>query len=600
MRQDAIQLFNDNGTDETDSTTKAGIGVDITDQALDENIVVRFVVQETAGFANANFRPQLEIRLNGGTYQAVNATSTIGRSSASTVLVDQEDTTQRVGSGTFLTPNEGVDEVDGRAGLNGINFVGNDEAEFAYCFQVRSADVSGGDNVEVRIDSGSIDVYGDPEIKITIVASGGTINNVTTPGSGSNAVTTDSTVELRERNRIDAEVSEVIDADVPLRLRYRVLSDSLVVTDLAAIAISIRPAVLSEYIQKVSDALWIDDVFSYASRFRNREQSDSINVEDVHSSYIENNEENIETIDPNDDSVEVRFRNRLQSDSFVVTDNTIATYIPEGDGVINNVTLQDLTSVAVNDVTLFLRERNREQSQSVEANDFDSISRLRNRGQSDSIDVDDVNTQYIESNNVVTETIDPNDDSIELRERNRIAIDNAVVIDNVIATYIPEDAGEINNVTLSDAIAVTDQLVALRERIREQVNALDTNDSLAVLRLRNRLSIESLDVSDDRLRDIVRSLLDVVSVGDDTALLRERYRALLDSINVADSITATVETGVSAVTLLDSIDVTDNAIAQRNVILGQFLIRHGIEELNVDYGLEINVHALHGITEETS
>lgn len=173
FRQHQIQVFNDNGTDETDSTSKAAVGVDITGQALDENLVVRFLVQETAGNAQANYKPQIQIRLNGGTYQVIDAASTIGRASASAILVDTEDSTQRIGSGTFVSPNAGVDTGDGVAGQNALNFVGNDETEFVYCLQIRSAEVNAGDNVEFRIDPAFIDVYGDPEIKVTIAAGGG-------------------------------------------------------------------------------------------------------------------------------------------------------------------------------------------------------------------------------------------------------------------------------------------------------------------------------------------------------------------------------------------------------------------------------------------
>lgn len=165
--QFSIQLFNDDGTDETDSTSKAGVGVDIVDQALDENILVRFLVKETAGNAASNIRPQLEIRLNGGTYQSVTGSSTIGRSFDSTKLTAGDDATQRIGSGTFVTDNNGVDDSSGATGPT--SFVGNDEAEYVYCFQVRSADVSGGHNVEVRLDPATIDAYTDTEIKITIV-----------------------------------------------------------------------------------------------------------------------------------------------------------------------------------------------------------------------------------------------------------------------------------------------------------------------------------------------------------------------------------------------------------------------------------------------
>lgn len=170
MRQLAIQVFNDDGTDETDSTSKAGIGVDITGQALDENFLVRFVVDENAGNANANYSCQLEVRLEGGAYQNVNGSSTIARSFDSTKLTEDADTTQRTGSGTFLTANMGQDDVDGTAGGQTPDYVGNDEAEFVFCIQGRSADINGGENIEVRLAVADIDTYVDPEIKITFAA----------------------------------------------------------------------------------------------------------------------------------------------------------------------------------------------------------------------------------------------------------------------------------------------------------------------------------------------------------------------------------------------------------------------------------------------
>ena len=167
ITQDSIQLFNDDGTDETDSTSKAVVGADIIDQALNENILVRFLVKETAGNAASNVRPLLQIRHNGGTYQNVTGSTSIGRSFDSTKLTAGADTTQRIGGGSFVTDNNGVDDISGATGPT--SFVGNDEAEYVYCFQVRTP-VIGGDNVEVRIDAATIDAYTDPEIKITIAA----------------------------------------------------------------------------------------------------------------------------------------------------------------------------------------------------------------------------------------------------------------------------------------------------------------------------------------------------------------------------------------------------------------------------------------------
>ncbi|MEE8598208.1 MAG: hypothetical protein V3S69_01585, partial [Dehalococcoidales bacterium] len=111
IRQVSIQVFNDDGTDETDSTAKAGVSVNITDQARDENLLVRFLIDENAGNGANNIRPTLQVRLNGGTYQGVTDVSTIARSFDSTKLIDGNNCTQRIGSGTFITANAGQEDV---------------------------------------------------------------------------------------------------------------------------------------------------------------------------------------------------------------------------------------------------------------------------------------------------------------------------------------------------------------------------------------------------------------------------------------------------------------------------------------------------------
>lgn len=207
MSQDSIQLFNDDGTDETDSTSKAGVGVDITGQALDVNLLVRFLVKEIAGNANSNYKPQLQINLNGGTYQDVDGASTIGQSSNSTKLTDGENCTQRIGSGTFVTENDGVDDVNGAAGSAAVTFVGNDEAEFTYCFQILSADVSAGEFVRVRISDAQIDSYVDLEIQITIEA-GGAISATIPLAFGKSAA------DLKANGKLDAMVALILGAPV--------------------------------------------------------------------------------------------------------------------------------------------------------------------------------------------------------------------------------------------------------------------------------------------------------------------------------------------------------------------------------------------------
>lgn len=67
----------------------------------------------------------------------------------STNLTDAADTTQQIGSGTFVTPNAGVTE-------DGINeatasFAGNDESEFEAALQLNSTRVSATDTVQLRL-----------------------------------------------------------------------------------------------------------------------------------------------------------------------------------------------------------------------------------------------------------------------------------------------------------------------------------------------------------------------------------------------------------------------------------------------------------------
>ena len=172
MRQFHFQFFNDDGTDETDSTTKAAIDTDITGKNVDENFLVRIVVDETAGNANTNYTVQLQARVNGGTYQSVSGGSTIAQAVDSTKLTDGNDTTQRTGSGTFLIPNAGQDDVNGRAGSAALDFVGNDETEFVFCVQIIGSDVAEGAVLDFRLDPGDIDTFGIDHGSVT--STGGT------------------------------------------------------------------------------------------------------------------------------------------------------------------------------------------------------------------------------------------------------------------------------------------------------------------------------------------------------------------------------------------------------------------------------------------
>ena len=150
--QDSFAFYND-GT-ESGSTI---IGSVNTNPALelDTTYLVRFLVQETAGGTGNNTSIQFEYNLNGAGWNNVTGTSSVIRATDSANLTDGGNTTQRIGAGTYLTTNGGIDDVDGLAGGANLDFAGNDEAEMLYAFQIRSADVSAGDTIQLRCTENS-------------------------------------------------------------------------------------------------------------------------------------------------------------------------------------------------------------------------------------------------------------------------------------------------------------------------------------------------------------------------------------------------------------------------------------------------------------
>ena len=169
LQQHSFRGRNDDGSEST--ATWKGLTVNNNwTQNVDENFRVRFLVKETAGIAKDNYKPQLQYNRNGDGWFDVNELSSIVRASDSPNLTDGEDTTQQVGSGTFVSPNDGVDEVNGTAGGTVCDFVGNDECEFEYCAQIRSADVDNLDTIELRLVS--INTYTETPI-VTVSEAGG-------------------------------------------------------------------------------------------------------------------------------------------------------------------------------------------------------------------------------------------------------------------------------------------------------------------------------------------------------------------------------------------------------------------------------------------
>lgn len=137
-----------------------GEDADATNLTLDQNYRLRITIDDTASGISNNVQPQLECNIDTAGWNPVNATSSGVRSSASGNFADDDNTTRQLTiptGGSFITPNSGMDEDNGLAGENNdIDFVDgtHDFVEVEYCFQFRSAELSGGESIQFRISVG--------------------------------------------------------------------------------------------------------------------------------------------------------------------------------------------------------------------------------------------------------------------------------------------------------------------------------------------------------------------------------------------------------------------------------------------------------------
>jgi len=168
----------DDGTDETDASD-----LEIADATHDFDLTagnvqarIRILMVEAGGADGFNFWGQLQYSLNSGTYTDVDTVSSVVKAFGSTKLTNDGDTTQQLGSGTFITVNEGVCEDgfagDGAAGQ--VDFVGNEEWEYEYTVEFIAADLVDSDVVEFRVldanNPGSQSYTSYPHSTITIAA----------------------------------------------------------------------------------------------------------------------------------------------------------------------------------------------------------------------------------------------------------------------------------------------------------------------------------------------------------------------------------------------------------------------------------------------
>ena len=127
-------------------------------QAVDENFRVRFVVQETAGGSQSNFKEDLQYNRNSVGWNDVDdSSSLVVRMSLSTQFAHGDDTTQQVGSGTFLSTNSGMNETNPPGSTMVPDYTANTETEFEFCVQIRGVDVNDTDTIELRVTDNGTD-----------------------------------------------------------------------------------------------------------------------------------------------------------------------------------------------------------------------------------------------------------------------------------------------------------------------------------------------------------------------------------------------------------------------------------------------------------
>jgi hypothetical protein len=138
---------------------KAALNTNITDVDLDTLCHIVFQLDHF-GALEANFTAQLEYNVDSGGWNDVTASSTNIRSSASANITDGLDVPQLIGSGDYLSTNAGYDEVNGASGGANLDWPFDQdttETNVQFAFVARSADLSGGEVIQLRIKD--LDVY---------------------------------------------------------------------------------------------------------------------------------------------------------------------------------------------------------------------------------------------------------------------------------------------------------------------------------------------------------------------------------------------------------------------------------------------------------
>lgn len=147
--QDSYRWRNDNGDETSTGATWIAALNTAPPSALpvDTNLRLRILIQETNSRSNVQAF-EWWVSRNSGAYQQITTTSSVVKAVDSTYLTDGNSCTQQLGSGTFISANQGQSE-DGL--WDTVNFTSLSEWEGELSFQIVGADVNNSDTLDFRI-----------------------------------------------------------------------------------------------------------------------------------------------------------------------------------------------------------------------------------------------------------------------------------------------------------------------------------------------------------------------------------------------------------------------------------------------------------------
>jgi hypothetical protein len=143
--QDSYAFYED-GTES--GSSQVGSTNTQTTLEIDTNYQCRLLIQESGGASGSINTPEFEFNHAGGGWTNVTGSSSPVQAVDSANLTGGGDTTQRLGGGTFVTPNGWVSE-DGT--MPSLSFGAGEECEGLLSFQILGAAVSHGDEILLRM-----------------------------------------------------------------------------------------------------------------------------------------------------------------------------------------------------------------------------------------------------------------------------------------------------------------------------------------------------------------------------------------------------------------------------------------------------------------